>query len=48
MYNFLLLQYRLGKIGEPELEIAVTEGWITDTERATILEAGPAKTSSSH
>lgn len=40
MYNFLLLQYRLGRIGKDELEIAVGEGWITEEQKSEIVTGG--------
>lgn len=37
MYQFLKIQYRLGKIGEIELQIAVTKGLITIEQKTSIL-----------
>ena len=38
MFEFLRIQFKLGKIGEPELEQAVTKGWITEEQKNTIIE----------
>lgn len=40
MYNFILLQYRMGKIGEAEIRIFVDKGRITEAQAETILSEG--------
>lgn len=37
MYNFILLQYRMGKIGEAEVRIFATKGFIANEQAETIL-----------
>ena len=37
MFEFLRIQFELGKIGEPELEQAVSEGWVTEEQKNTII-----------
>jgi hypothetical protein len=37
MFEFLKIQFKLGKIGEPELEQAVSKGWITEEQKNTII-----------
>lgn len=37
MFEFLKIQYRLGRIGEQELEQAVVRGWITQSEKMLII-----------
>lgn len=36
MFEFLKVQYRLGKIGEKELDVAVVRGWITEEQKEAI------------
>mgnify|MGYP001947066092 FL=1 len=36
MFEFLKVQYRLGKIGEKELDVAVARGWITEEQKEAI------------
>jgi hypothetical protein len=38
MFEFLRIQFKLGKIGEPELEQAVTKGWITEEQKNLIMQ----------
>jgi len=38
MFEFLKIQFKLGKIGVPELEQAVAKGWITEEQKNTIIE----------
>ena len=37
MYQFLLRQWKLGKVTEANLETAVSKGWITEEEKMQIL-----------
>lgn len=37
MFEFLKIQFKLGKIGEPELEQAVAKGLITEEQKNTII-----------
>ena len=37
MYNFLKIQYQLGKITEAQLDTAVTKGYITEEQKLQIL-----------
>ena len=37
MFEFLKIQFKLGKIGEPELEQAVAKGWITEEQMNEIV-----------
>lgn len=37
MYNFILLQYRMGKIGEAEVRIFMKKGYITEAQAEAIL-----------
>ena len=37
MFEFLKIQFRLGKIGESELEQAVSKGWITEEQMNEIV-----------
>ena len=38
MFEFLKIQFKLGKIGEPELEQAVAKGWITEEQKNLIMQ----------
>ncbi len=38
MFEFLRIQFKLGKIGEPELEQAVAKGWITEEQKNLIIQ----------
>ena len=38
MFEFLRIQFKLGKVGGPELEQAVAKGWITEEQKNTIIE----------
>jgi hypothetical protein len=38
MFEFLRIQFKLGRIGEDELQQAVTKGWITEEQKNTIIE----------
>ena len=40
MFEFLKIQYRLGKITEVELTLAVTKGWLTEEQKEEILSEG--------
>lgn len=37
MFEFLKIQFKLGKIGEPELAQAVAKGWITEEQMNEIV-----------
>ena len=37
MYNFLKIQYQLGKITEAQFDTAVTKGYITEEQKLQIL-----------
>ena len=43
MFEFLKIQYRLGKIGEQELQRAVVTGWITVDEARQIMDENAQK-----
>ena len=38
MFKFLKIQYKLGRIGEDELQQAVTKGWITEEQKNLIMQ----------
>ncbi len=38
MFEFLRIQFKLGKIGELELEQAVAKGWITEEQKNSIIQ----------
>ncbi len=38
MFEFLRIQFKLGRIGEDELQQAVTKGWITEEQKNLIIQ----------
>jgi hypothetical protein len=38
MFEFLKIQFTLGRIGEDELQQAATKGWITEEQKNLIIQ----------